>query len=100
MKEKLRDKKKSDRVKKKYYKELYRRKFAEYERDFYINQYNQLTSQILLAHANLGLPAAFIEGACEVVDEDEELQWYWRKTGFIPRKGSVLPILKSITWFH
>lgn len=74
MKEKLRDKKKSDRVKKKYYKELYRRKFAEYERDFYINQYNQLTSQILLAHANLGLPAAFIEGACEVVDEDEELQ--------------------------
>lgn len=69
---KLRDEKRHSKNLKKYYKEHCQRINAEFERDFYRDWFNRVTQTRFLSHENLGLPATFIEGECEVVDDKEK----------------------------
>ena len=74
LKAKLQDEKRHSKDVKRYYKEHFKRKNAEFERDFYRDLFNKITSNSqtqFLSRENLGLPATFIEGECEVVDDKE-----------------------------
>ena len=71
---KLHEEKRHSKDVKRYYKEHFKRKNAEFERDFYHDLFNKITANSqnqFLSRENPGLPATFIEGECEVVDDKE-----------------------------